>query len=664
MDKLAQKRSLRSKIWENVNLTGRALERLHPEFKAVMQNMRSTDKEVRKTVDDIKPIIRAARSSVRRRDYLQAAVNVAAFHQRLRQAIYLLDKFVKNTEVTHYNYLLNQFNERNKEQLFGYDPNEEIKEACQVFAQLSKEAGAYDWLKDKYHNISDLLSDTVSNITTTKGRARRLLEKRFDVSFLRQLKDMTIGIVEESSDLMRELLSLLNNMESGVSRRNPNLYIDKAKELISLFNKYHKSYLKYDNKVVAPLRTHQDNLNKAEADRLAQEKAEQAAREEQARAAAEAKEIAEIEEAKKSPFVTPYVEPQSEPEEVYKEPSFEAWKEQQVKPEEVAEIDQKLEDLRKNKEEPKVQNDNAGSGKKPLPLQVKPQEEEAPQSKAAYSQFLNQLSVYADNSDAASMIKEIVDYSQVIEETDPNSSSRLLLVAAKLASNYKSGGLFDFLKRDKAVQEPTKDVEVKKELSPTKKTKPAELIEDEESVYQTKPLDLPDGRIDAAYTDIPVLSGISSSNIRITMDTARMIINSFIHRLSNVKGIGDIKEYVPSIEKHLIPQLKEAIYNGWVISSASVDDQFNSQDKYIEFYTRLNLPSIDPKLTGFAKLYIICRISAKNKTLTVKNIKRQFAIEGIKPKSPPKEPIKEMLDEDEEESGFDQDLDDLDYPEE
>ena len=216
MDKLAQKRSLRSKIWENVNLTGRALEGLHPEFKELMLNIRKTDKAIRESADDVKPAIRYARSALRQRDYLNAAHFVTAFHQRLRYVAYHLNKFLQNVDVDHFNYLLKNFKNRHKDQIFEYDPNAEIKEACREFDALTKEAGVYDWLKDKALHVYDYTTDTASNLITNKGRSRRLMEKRFNIGFMKDLKQETTNMVEETVAMLKHLLRAFDELETGV----------------------------------------------------------------------------------------------------------------------------------------------------------------------------------------------------------------------------------------------------------------------------------------------------------------------------------------------------------------------------------------------------------------------------------------------------------------
>ena len=61
-DKRAQKRSLRSKVWETVNLPGVGLEYFDSETREVMQKIRKIDVEIREIAKDSKSIIRHGRS--------------------------------------------------------------------------------------------------------------------------------------------------------------------------------------------------------------------------------------------------------------------------------------------------------------------------------------------------------------------------------------------------------------------------------------------------------------------------------------------------------------------------------------------------------------------------------------------------------------------------
>src|ERR1700722_296715 len=126
MDKFAQERGIFNKLREKANVTGRILESLNPEFHDMMERLRTTDAKVREHAAQSKDLIRAPKYLVNRRDYLSAAVNLSAFHERGRYIAAELEKFIKSVDLKHYEFLLDQFDDEQKKDLFGYDPNSEI----------------------------------------------------------------------------------------------------------------------------------------------------------------------------------------------------------------------------------------------------------------------------------------------------------------------------------------------------------------------------------------------------------------------------------------------------------------------------------------------------------------------------------------------------------
>lgn len=582
MDKFAQQRSLRSKIYETVNLTGATSEALHSELQEAMDEIRGADQKIREYAQDTRFFIRTAKSYLRRREYLNAATAVAAFHERCRHIEFTLKKLINSREIKHFDYFLDNLDPSNKEMLFSYNPNEEIKEACEEFNEIVKEAGIYDAVKHNIQNISDITQDTGSNIITNKGRSRRLLEKRFDFGFMQEIKTKTAKLVQEAEKMFRHLIKLFDEMESGVSRRNPKLYQTKAKEFIKYFTIFHKVFDDYDKTILKQLREHEASRKAEEqkkADEIAKEKIE--------------KEQQAVEEAKKSPLVTPFKSS-------YDEPSFEEW-----------------------------EKENIPSGEENIKVLDKLEKE---RQKAAHSSFINELEIHASKEDTHSFIQKLLDYSEQLEDKDPESSSHLLMIAKNVINDYKTAGIFDKIFKSKSTdtQNPSQQ-ELQKEYQPARK-KPFELIEEDKNKYKKKKINLPDGTIDQAYTDIQILSTITPDKIRITHEAGNHIKNLFIRRLINAKDIDDFEPYIEYFNRNLFPALKHAIYNGWVLSSSDVQDDFNPQDRYIEIYTRLNLADIHPNLSGIAKLYINTRISANTGKLTVRSIKKHFSIDNPKEK--------------------------------
>ena len=93
---------------------------------------------------------------------------MSAFHERCRYITAELNRFNQSVDLKHYKFLLDQFDDEQKEKLFGYDPNKEIDLSDEVAAAadglintaaLKKVAGASDWWFKMTDPIADLATD-------------------------------------------------------------------------------------------------------------------------------------------------------------------------------------------------------------------------------------------------------------------------------------------------------------------------------------------------------------------------------------------------------------------------------------------------------------------------------------------------------------------------
>lgn len=626
MEKLAQKRSLRSKIWEKVNLTGRALEALNSEVREVMDGMRNVDEEIRVAAENVKSAIRHAKGFLRTRDYLKAAQNVAAFHERIKHVAYLLNKFVKSIDLKHYKFIFEQLGAPGTSPLFDYDPHAEIKEASELFELIVKEAGPASWAKEKFLNIHDITSGTLANLFTERGRVLRMMEKRFPSSFMRELKTQTTNIVSTSERMLQDLLDTFNKLESGVSRRNINLYVNEANRFIKKFNDYHKSFINYHNKIVVPLKKQYDAMTAEEQkahEKMLQEHEEKKVIEETKKLEDQVKEQKQMEEVLKGP------KPQPEQEPVGnlltdKEPGFDEWKAKQ----------QSLDALEKLKETHGPEDVTAASNQK----------------------FIDEIVAYAEKEDVKSFIDHLLIYSSKLEENDPIKSTKLLKIADQLIKD-KVAGIFDFLKSKQSVE--TTDETVSEQQAKTapslssSKKKPEELLEEQKQLYQPRKIDLPVGRVDQALTDVSVLQSITPGRVRITPGAERVMIANFVRRLASAKKLEDLTPFINSIENKLASVMKQAIYDGWVISNSPALDEFNPNDRIFEIYIRFDLKNVDPNLTGIVKMKVNCRLSTNNGFFSLKDIQKNFTIENLEttakppvpdiPPAPPSKPVTKQL---------------------
>jgi hypothetical protein len=258
MNKLAQERGILNKLREEINLSGKALERINPEFEEVMNRLRSTDGRIRGYAEDLKSSVRNANSLYRRRDYLAAAKNIAGFHERCRYIAAELNKFSKSINMKHYQFLLDQFDDEQKQELFGYDPSKEISlddessvnDMPAVIASLQKSAGPVDW----YHKVRDPIADLAHNLTSERGRAMRAFEKRFSIGFLKSLKTNTERMVQATIRFLSFLLSKFKRLSSALATRNVGDYKKNADEFVEKFARFDAIFKDYHVKHIVPLK--------------------------------------------------------------------------------------------------------------------------------------------------------------------------------------------------------------------------------------------------------------------------------------------------------------------------------------------------------------------------------------------------------------------------
>ncbi len=559
--KFAQQRSLPSKVLEKVNLPGRALEKWSPEVEEIMDRMRETDEKIREHAGELRNFVRWAKSYTRTRDYLNAALSMTAFHERIRIIADLLNKFVKSIDLKHYKFMLDQFEGTNKDQLFQYDPSK-LAEACAQYDLLIKEAGAYDWAKHKFLDVSTYLSDVSRNLLTGKGHARRLMEKRFPSSVIKDMKRETGSMVANSERMLSFLLSIFNELESGVSRRNINRYKKFADLFIRRSNDYHKQFTAYYNKVVLPLK----------------QKSQEIAEEEQA-AAQSAAEQAKAEQ------------------------------ERQEQARQTQEAENYTKRLNQEAEELEAKNRAGKQEKEPAATQIMPGQHPGETTFDYVDRMQKDFTDKFKQQEQNEVEKEKQKTLDELEKKhDASFNNDKLMKLSNLYFQKSGADPFDLKKKPEILETEPDPFKVKKE-------KPTELA-------ALPQIELPEGEIDRALDEVPGLNSITPHNIIVSPATAEYVSNIFIQRLKELKQPITQTDF----SRKLIAALKQAIFDGWVLSIADAQDTNHPQDKFINIYTRLKLNSIDPFIGGTARLKLVCRFSYSRNTLMLKSIQKHFTI--------------------------------------
>lgn len=417
MDKVAQERGLLNKLREKSNITGKILESLNPEFQEMMEKLRATDTKIREQAADVKSNVRAAKSHLNRRDYLSAASNISAFHEKGRFVSSILKKFIDGVDMKHYKFLLDQFDDEQKEQLFGYDPNKELEIEDDVApvsdqvitAALEKQAGLSDW----WFKMTDPLADLAHNLTSDRAHAMRALEKRFSISFLKDLKANTAVMVQRTQRFSQEMLTLFKRLATALAKRNVDQYVEVAKRFISRFAGYHQQYLKYYEKSIVPLKQQHEKITQ-EQEQLKSKKMEEDAAKARGEKPAQPWET----EPKPKPFVAPNAPAAPVVQDRRREES------------------KTLLDALQNRypegqaQKPKQEQEQ------PFPLMKK-------RPLAPHASFIAKIEKFASDSDVKSLMLEILAFSEKLEDVDADASLKLLAIAEGMMEDENNANMFE-----------------------------------------------------------------------------------------------------------------------------------------------------------------------------------------------------------------------------
>jgi hypothetical protein len=401
MNKTSQERGLLNRLREKVNITGKILETLDPEFAEMMDKIRSVDEKARENAVNVKDLVRSTKSYLNRRDYLAAATNMSAFHERCRYIAGMFENLIKTIDFKHYKFLLDQLDEEQKQQLFGYNPTAELNLVvdAKTKAALKKVAGVSDW----WFKLTDPLADVAHNLTTSRGAAMKAFEKRFSVSFLKQLKTETTSMVDKTEKFLQFFLAVFKKLALAVAKRNVSEYMEGVKLFITKFAVYHSYFINYYQKNIVPLT-------------------------EQARMIEEQKSKA-LEEAAA--------------EERMKQQTVNLEEKENKKPETSLPTEEEKEKALSNLSKEDDEN---------IPIDLS-------QKSASFISRIEKI------SSPNILVKEILKYSGEIENISPQKSLQLISIAEGIIEDYKSAaGLFDVFKKKPEEKIPEKKVQEKEKL--------------------------------------------------------------------------------------------------------------------------------------------------------------------------------------------------------
>jgi hypothetical protein len=263
MQKIAQRRGFLNKLREKVDISGRATEKyFNPEFKEIMDRLRAMDDKIRSIAsgtkfgeadapDDpasLKALLKSSNSNANKREYMKAVSDLGRFHKKIIEIVNLISSFKHNVDAAHEKFLFNDLDDESKKHLQSFRDRWTPKAASSQ-TYLVKESG-----------ILDFFTESDWGKALERRRALSSWEKRYP-NKIKELKNDTNAIINESSKMLGILLNTLEHMDKARSTRNPESYILHSNKILDAFKKYddgEKGFKKYYDKNIRGFLEKQD----------------------------------------------------------------------------------------------------------------------------------------------------------------------------------------------------------------------------------------------------------------------------------------------------------------------------------------------------------------------------------------------------------------------
>ena len=249
MEKTAQKRNLRHKFRELVNLPTRSLKKVFdPQYKELIENLQKTDDQIRAIasgevigsadpgIDPIstKKLLKEARSKFIRREYLVVASLLGRFHQKIEEINKTIDNFKLDFESVHNRFLfapLEDVKEKDRDKHIEHLRNLRQRLGTPQNNSFIKEAGVWDM---------------IHNLYSRRGRALAAWEKQYPekVQALRRAAEESLNKAES---LQNKLLTLLKEMGTARAVGNLNEYVKLVKNINKISTDFDSSFKTFYN---------------------------------------------------------------------------------------------------------------------------------------------------------------------------------------------------------------------------------------------------------------------------------------------------------------------------------------------------------------------------------------------------------------------------------
>lgn len=270
MQKTAQKRSILNKLKEMTNISGKAAEKFfNPEFKKIMESLRSKDDQIRAIVSgesikssdkfdetgmpipnaspgsdaiSLKALLKSAKSSINRREYMSAAGDLGRFHKKMADVVQLIASLDNDVDKVHHEFLFKELSPEQKERLL-YLKNK--------------------WSSDQQSNLvkrAGFIDDFFYNLTNKRGKALAAWEKRYP-KIVGKIKTDTVALLAKSEALLDFVLITLKEMASARATRNLDTYIAAASKITKSYNAYDSGKGGFKDYYTGTIKPYLDKVN-------------------------------------------------------------------------------------------------------------------------------------------------------------------------------------------------------------------------------------------------------------------------------------------------------------------------------------------------------------------------------------------------------------------
>lgn len=246
MEKIAQKRRLRNKLRELINIPGERIEEMlgtwSPQLKELMELLRTVDDNIREQAADLKNLLKLATTNYNRREYMVAVAFLGQFRDKLEAIDQELSKLGKATDIKHHEFLFGDMDQEYVNYLLNtLSPKLEKRRKPRIPVPLSgkraflvSEAGITDWW---------------ANLWTERGKALGAWEKRFPKQ-AKELKRQVDGQIRRAQGMLSLLLSTFKSLASFRSTRSLEEYLKTAEKFQQKFKNFDANFSSfYDNQI-------------------------------------------------------------------------------------------------------------------------------------------------------------------------------------------------------------------------------------------------------------------------------------------------------------------------------------------------------------------------------------------------------------------------------